>query len=73
MLEQGIIKESCSPWMAPAVFAPKKSVEIHLCIDYRKLNKRTVKDAYSLPLVDEVQERLLVCSIFTTLDLQSGY
>ena len=73
MLEQGIIEESCSPWMAPAVFVPKKSGEIRLCIDYRELNKRTVKDAYPLPLVDEVQDRLSGCSIFTTLDLQSGY
>lgn len=54
-IQQGVIEESCSPWMAPAVFIPKKSVEICLCIDYRELNKCTVKDAYSLPLVDEVQ------------------
>ena len=51
MLEQGIIEESSSPWMAPAVFVPG---EIHLCVDYRELNKRTVKDAYPLPLVDEM-------------------
>ena len=73
MLEQGVIEESCSPWMAPAVFVPKKSGEIRLCIDYRELNKRTVKDAYPLPLVDEVQDRLSGCSVFSTLDLQCGY
>ena len=73
MLEQGIIEESCNPWMAPAVFVPKKSGEIRLCIDYRELNKRTLKDAYPLPLVDEVQDRLSSCTIFSTLDLQSGY
>ena len=43
MLEQGIIEESSSPWMAPAVFVPKKSGEIQMCIDYRELNKRTKK------------------------------
>ena len=52
---------------------PKKSGGIHLCIDYRELNKRTVKDAYPTLLVDEVQDHLSGCSIFTTLDLQSEY
>jgi len=52
MFEQGIIEESSSPWMAPAVFVPKKLGEIRLCIDYRD---RTIKYEYPLPLVDEVQ------------------
>ena len=73
MLEQGIIEESCSPWMAPAVFVPKKSGEMHLCIDYRELNKHTVKNTYLLPLVDKVQDRLSGYSIFATFDLQSRY
>ena len=73
VLEQGIIEESSSPWMAPAVFVPKKSGEICLSVDYRELNKRTVEDAYPLPLVDEVQDRLAGWSVFTTLDLQYGY
>jgi len=51
MLEQGVITESSSPWMA---LAPKKSGELHICIDYCQLNKQTVKDAYPLPLPDEV-------------------
>lgn len=53
MLDLGIIEESSSSWMAPAVFVPKKSGEIRICIDYRELNKRSVKDAYPLPLPDE--------------------
>ena len=73
MLEQDIITESSSPWMAPAVFVPKKSGDIRLCIDYRELNKKTTKDAYPLPLPDEVQDRLSGSKIFSTLDLQSGY
>ena len=73
MLKQGIIEESSSPWMAPAVFVPKKSGELRLCIDYRELNKQTVKDAYPLPLPDEVQDRLAGSKIFTKLDLHSGY
>eukprot|EP00731_Ephydatia_muelleri_P008077 Em0004g415a len=70
MLQKGIIKESSSPWMAPAVYVRKKTGEIRLCVDYRELNKRTHKDAYPLPLIDEVQDRL---SGDTVLDLHSGY
>ena len=55
MLQQGIIEESSSPRMAPAVCVEKKSGDIRLCVDYRELNKRTKKDAYPLPLPDEVQ------------------
>jgi len=73
MLEQGIITESSSPWMAPAVFIPKKSGELHICIDYRQLNKQTVRDSYPLPLPDEVQDHLAGSTVFTTLDLHSGY
>ena len=73
MLAEGIIEESSSPWMAPAVYTKKKSGKIRLCVDYRALNKNTVKDAYPLPLPDEVQDRLSGCGMFSTLDLQSGY
>ena len=73
MLIQGIISKSSNPWMAPAVFVPKKSGELHICIDYRQLNKQTVRDAYTLPLPDEIQDHLAGSSVFTTLDLQSGY
>ena len=52
LLQQGIIQESSSPWMAPAVYVEKKSGDIRLCVDYRELNKRTKKDAYPLPLPD---------------------
>ena len=73
MLKQGIITESSSPWMAPAVFVPKKSGKLRICIDYRQLNKQTVCDAYPQPLPDEVQDHLAGSTVFTTLDLQSGY
>ena len=73
MLKQGVIEESSSPWMAPAVFIPKKSGELRICIDYRELNKLSIRDSYPLPLPDEVQDRLAGSKVFSTLDLHSGY
>ena len=73
MLDEGIIRHSKSPWMAPAVFVPKKSGQLRICIDYRELNKRTTKDSYPLPLPDEVQDQLAGSTVFSTLDLHSGY
>ena len=58
--------------MAPAVVVQKKSGEIRLYVDYQELNKKTLKDAYPLPLPDEVQAKLTGATVFTTLDLQSG-
>ena len=70
---QGIIEESSRPWLAPVVFVPKKSGDLRMCIDYRHLNQKTVKDAYPLPLADEVQNQLAGSTIFSILDLRSGY
>ena len=62
MLKQGIITESSSPWMAPAVFIPNKSGELLICIDYRQ--KQTVCNVYPLPLPDEVQDHLAGSSVY---------
>ncbi|KAL5494155.1 hypothetical protein EMCRGX_G015433 [Ephydatia muelleri] len=51
----------------------KKTGDIRLCVDYRELNKKTTKDAYPLPLIDEVQDQLSGSAVFSKLDLQSGY
>ena len=51
----------------------KKNDNIRLCVDYRESNKRTVKDAYPLPHPDEVQDQLAGSTVFSTLNLQSGY
>ena len=77
-LKEGFIKESSSPlrwspWMAPAIFVCKKNGDVQICIDYQALDKQTVKDAYPLPHPDDVQDRLAGCTIFSTLDLHSGY
>ena len=72
MLDIGAISPSDSPWCS-AVVLVKKSGELRFCVDLRKFNQRTVKDAYSLPRIDEILERLKGSSIFSSLDLNSGY
>ena len=73
MLSQGVIKESGSPWMAPTVFVPKMSGELRICVEYRVLNKQSVKDSYPLPLPDEIQDCFTNDTVFSTLDLHSEY
>uniref|UniRef100_A0A5S6Q2Y1 RNA-directed DNA polymerase n=1 Tax=Trichuris muris TaxID=70415 RepID=A0A5S6Q2Y1_TRIMR len=73
MLRAGIIRCSNSPWLSPAVYTRKKNGELRLCVDYRELNKRTKKDSYPLPLPDEVQGRLRNATVFSVLDLHSGF
>ena len=67
MLDFGVVEVSNSPWMDPAMYVWKKSDDLMICLDYLELNK-TTKDAYLLPLADEVQHRLANSAVFTTLD-----
>ena len=73
MLEIGAISESKSPWASAVVLVRKKDGSLRFCIDLRKLNSRTVKDAYSLPRIDETLDCLNGAQWFTSLDLKSGY
>ena len=73
MLDCGVIRESHSPYSSPVVLARKRDGSLRFCIDYRKLNSKTIKDAYALPRMDEALEAMGGCSWFTTLDLKSGY
>ena len=73
MLRKGIIRESNSPWASPIVLVRKKDGTKRLCIDYRKLNKVTVQDAYPLPRIDDTLDSLRGCNVFSTMDLASGY
>ena len=73
MQRHNVIRESTSPYAAPVVMVPKKGGELRFCIDYRQLNKSTVKDSYPLPRIDDTIDALHGAQYFTTLDLFSGY
>ena len=73
MVAAGICRPSCSPYKSPVVLIPKKGGELRFCVDYRRLNRKTIKDGYPLPLIQESFDRLKGSTIFTSLDLKAGY
>lgn len=73
LLDAGVIRESESPFSSPIVVVKKKNGGIRLCIDYRKLNLQTIKDAYALPNLEESFSALNGSKWFSVLDLKSGY
>ena len=72
LLEKGFIRPSVSPWGAPVLFVKKKDGTLRLCIDYRQLNKLTVKNKYLLPRIDDLFDQLKGASIFSKIDLRFG-
>ncbi|GJX65959.1 putative reverse transcriptase domain-containing protein [Tanacetum coccineum] len=70
---QGFIRPSSSPWGAPVLFVKKKDGSFRMCIDYRELNKLTVKNHYPLPRIDDLFDQLQESIIYSKIDLQSGY
>lgn len=73
LLEGGIIRKSHSPWASNMVLVRKKDNSLRVCVDYRQLNANTVKDAYTLPRIDEMLDQLAGSSYFSILDMKSGY
>ena len=73
LLEKGYIRPSVSPWGAPVLFVRKKDGTMRLCIDYRELNKVTVKNKYPLPRIDDLFDQLQGAGVFSKIDLRSGY
>nr|GEW75115.1 putative reverse transcriptase domain-containing protein [Tanacetum cinerariifolium] len=73
LTDRGFIRPSTSPWGAPVLFVKKKDGSFRMCIDYRELNKLTVKNRYPLPRIDELFDQLQGSSVYSKIDLRSGY
>ena len=73
MLAQGIIQPSCSPWASPVTLVPKPDGSIRFCVDYRKLNQVSKKDRYPVPLASDCFDLMQGTSVFSTIDLRSGF
>ncbi|KAF3676518.1 putative zinc finger CCCH domain-containing protein 19-like isoform X2 [Capsicum annuum] len=73
LLDKGFIRPSVSPWGAPVLFVQKKNGSSRMCIDYRQLNKVTVKNKYPLPRIDDLFDQLQRASYFSKIDLRFGY
>ena len=65
LLDKGFIRPSISPWGAPVMFVKKKDGTLRLCIDYRKLNKVTIKNRYPLPMIDDLFDQLQGAQLFS--------
>ena len=73
LLEKGFICPSVSPWGAPMLSVKKKDCILRLWVDYRQLNKMTMKNKYLLPRIDDLFDQLKGASVFLKIDLRFGY
>ena len=72
-MDKGFIRPSVSPWGAPILFVKKKDGTLRMCIDYRQINKVTIKNKYPLPRIEDLFDQLKGASVFLKIDLRSGY
>ena len=73
LMEKQFIRPSTSPWGAPVLLVKKKDGSSRLCVDYRQLNKMTIKNKYQLPRIDDLMDQQHGSSVFSKIDLWSGY
>jgi len=73
LLDKGLIQPSVSPWGAPVLLVRKKDGSLRLCIDYKELNRVTVKNKYLLPRIDDLFDQLACAAVFSKIDLRLGY
>ena len=73
LLDKGFIRLSTSPWGAPVLFAKKKDKTLRLCIDYRQLNRVTIKNRYPLPKIDDLFDQLRGARVYSKIDLRTSY
>ena len=73
LLDKGFIRPSVSPWGAPVLFVKKKDGTLRMCIDYRQINKMTVKNKYPLLRIEDLFDQLKGAGVFSKIDLRSGY
>ena len=71
--KKGFIRPSTSPWGAPVLFAKKKDKTLRLCIDYRQLNRVTIKNRYPLPRIDDLFDQLRGARVYLKIELRTGY
>ncbi|GKE58690.1 putative reverse transcriptase domain-containing protein, partial [Tanacetum coccineum] len=73
LADRGFIRPSTSPWGTPVLFVKKKDGSFRMCIDYQELNKLTLKNHYPLPMIDDLFDQLQGLSVYSKIDLRSGY
>ena len=72
-LDKRFIRPSTSPWGAPVLFAKKRGKTLRLCMNYRKLNRVTIKNRYPLPRIDDLLDQLRGVRVYSKIDLHTGY